>query len=571
MLRSLALLLALASGAALAQPDPGAAVDSTAVPDSLAAAAPATMPFAPLAEALAGVVWTPPDSLALAVEDLEAMRRAGIRAVRTGLVDDDILAAADRLGLSVAQTLPIADLPAAALMRIAPEAEALFTEALDRARPHPSARLFILARGVDTSDPRALPFFERMTALARERGAAGTRTAYLTRFVDDDQAASGVDLVLLDARGQDPFDLLRRWRATHETPVGLGAWGVGVAPGREGGWRRSGTLAHQARTVERVLNRFAVGDAPPEVAFLARWRDREERDARAAVADLRYGLIAEDGETRPALDVASGVFTGRQRVFAFDAGPPERARGSGLLVLFGWALALALGALLTASPRLGGLVPQYFGRRDLYREAVQKGYGLSGAVTATLAVLLALIVGVVGATILRAFGATDALAVATSGWEPESQRRITDLVGSPAILGMLIALLYAAWTLFNVVWVGVLAGKHRRLRSAQALSLVVWTRWPWLLLLLGAMLVSSLSPETAGPWAATLLVAAFVVETLAAYRTQVDLMFVGAVGPVRALAVGFGFPFVLVLVVGIAALIGAGDELGFLWHLAVRS
>ncbi|MEL6615743.1 MAG: hypothetical protein AAFQ43_08400, partial [Bacteroidota bacterium] len=262
MLRLLPLLLALASGAALAQSAPA---DSAAVQDSTAApeAARTATPFPPLAAPLAGVVWTAPDSLPLAVADLEAMRRAGIRAVRTELVEEGVLRAADRLGIAVAQTLPIADFPAPALSRLLPEAEALFTEALDRARPHASARLFILARGVDTSDPRAQPFFERLTALARERGAAGTRTAYLTRFVDDDCADAGVDLVLLDARGQDPFDLLRRWRATHDTPVGLGAWSAGVVPGREGGWRRSGTLAHQARTIETTLNRFATGDAPP--------------------------------------------------------------------------------------------------------------------------------------------------------------------------------------------------------------------------------------------------------------------------------------------------------------------
>ncbi|MEM1057156.1 MAG: hypothetical protein AAGI52_16680 [Bacteroidota bacterium] len=527
--------------------------------------------FAPMPAPLAGVVWTAPEVAAEAVEDLARMRRAGVRAVRTGLVSDSVLAAADCLGIAVAQELPIADVHASELAARLPEADSLLSAALDRARSHSSARLFILARGVDTSDRDVRPFFERLAEIVRHRGAPGTRTAYLTRFVDDDRVSGTVDLVLLDARGRDPFGLLRRWRDRHETPVGLGAWGEGVVPEREGGWRQSGTEARQARVIERTLDAFLTADAPPEVAFLARWRDREERGVRAEVADLRYGLVAAGGTPRPALDVTAGVFTGRQRVFAFDAGPPESGPRSGLLVVIGWTLVLSLGALITLSPRMSGLVPQYFGRRDLYREAIQKGYGLSTVVTVSLAAILALTVGLVGATVLRAFAATDALTVAAAGWEPEAQRRMVRLVGSPALLGALIAMLYSAWVMLNVVWVGLIAGRRRRLRPVQALSIVVWPRWPWLLLLLGAMLVASLSPGTANVWAAVLLVVALGVETIAAWRSFVDLTYVGYVPQGKAFGIGFGVPFLLFLIGAVALLVTAGGEVGFLWHLAVRS
>lgn len=578
MTRLLSLALLLAASAA-AQPadttrapvpaDTTAAVPSDPLAEALAAVP--RGPHAPLAAPLAGVIWSVPETDGAAVEDLARMRQSGIRAVRTGLVSEAVLSAADRLGIAVAQELPVADVPASRLAARLAETEALFAEALDRARPHPSARLFILARGVDTSDRASRTFFERLDALAEARGAEGTRTAYLTRFVDDDRASGTVDLVLLDARGRDPFDLLARWRAQHETPVGLGAWGEGIVPGREGGWRRAGTEARQARAIERTLDRFLSMSAPPEVAFLARWRDREERGVRAEVADLRYGLLSEDGTERPALTVASGLFTGRQRVFAFDAGPPEAGPRSGLLVLIGWALVLGLGALITVSPRLSGLVPQYFGRRDLYREAVQKGYGLSTGTTVGLAALLALVVGLVGATVLRAFAATDALAVATASWEPDAQSRMVRLVGSPVVLGGLLAVLYSSWLLLNMTWVGILAGRRHRLRPAQAVSLVVWPRWPWLLLLIGAMLVASLSPGTAGGWAAVLLVAALVVEMLAAWRALVDLTYVGYVPQGKSLGLGFAIPFLVFLVGGVALLVTAGAEVGFLWHLAVRS
>ena len=571
----LLLFLALAASASAQPPADStlAPADSVAAPDPSAEALEAVPsgPFDATPAALAGVIWTAPEDDDAAVQDLRAMRQAGIRIVRTGLVTEAVLSEADRLGISIAQELPVADLPASRLAAAMGGAEQLLTEALALARPHASARTFILARGVDTSDRASRAYFERLAEVVSERGAPGTQTAYLTRFVDDDRAHETVDLVLLDARGRDPFTLLQRWRARHETPVGLGAWGEGVVPGREGGWRREGTLARQARTAERTLDEFLTMRSPPEVAFLARWRDREERGVRAEVADLRYGLLDTENTPRPALDVVTGLYTGRQRVFAFDAGPPQSGLRSGLLVLIGWGLVLCLGALVTVSPRMSALVPQYFGRRDLYREAIQKGYGLSGAVTVGLAALLALTVGVMGATVLRAFAATDALAVATASWEGEAQTRMVRLVGAPALLGILVAALYSAWLLLNVVWVGVLAGRRQRMRPVQALSLVVWTRWPWIILLIGAMLVASLPPASAGLWAGVLVIAALIVETLAGWRTLVDLTYVGFVSQGKALGLGFAVPFVLLSIGAIVLLVIAGAEVAFLWHLAVRS
>ncbi|MGB3542484.1 MAG: hypothetical protein WBA11_06105, partial [Rubrivirga sp.] len=82
-------------------------------------------PFPPIPSALAGVVWAAPDSTAAALEDLEAMRRVGVRQVRSGLVTDvRVLEAADRLGIAVWQDLPIKGLPASFLVRDAEEAEA---------------------------------------------------------------------------------------------------------------------------------------------------------------------------------------------------------------------------------------------------------------------------------------------------------------------------------------------------------------------------------------------------------------------------------------------------------------
>jgi hypothetical protein len=535
-----------------------------------------TGPFPPLDAPLAGVVWQQPASVAEALLDLLAMRRAGVRAVRTDLVADErVLDAASRLGLALYQDLPVQALPAAFLVRAGDEAEALLAEALDRARPYPAARHFGLARASDTSDPAARPYFERLTALARQRGAPGTQTYYVTRFPRADRAARTVDLVLLDARDADPVALLALWRGRHPTPAGIAALGVGVVPGREGGWRMVGSEAAQARALENALNDLLNAESPPAVAFVHRWRDladaADDRDQRANVTGTLYGLLQEDGTARPAFAVARGFFTGTQRVFAVDAGAPSgEVRRASPLLLMGWVLVLALGLFYATAPKLSALAPRYFGRRDLYREAVQRGYDLSTFETSGLALGLVLVVGVVLASVLRAFGRTDALAAATSAWSPEAQLRVADLVGRPFTLVLVLALGYAAWLLLNLIWLNILTGR-RRLRPAQALSLAVWSRWAWLPLMAFALLLGGISPRMATVFAPVVLGLALLIETAGSYRMLLDFGYVTNNSMLRSLVVGFLLPFLLALagLLTVAALSGA--EASFLWHLATRS
>ena len=560
---------ALAALAALIAPRPAAQpalADTLAAADS-AAAAPAraaATPYAPLPPALAGMLWARPDSLDRALADLAAMRDAGVRTVRTTLIEDEaLLTAADRLGIALVQDLPVADLSAVALADTLAGTARLFAEALARARPHPSARTWVLAQGVDTSDPRSRAYFEPLAALARERGAAGTRTAYVTRFVEDDRAHEAVDLVLLDARGADPFAGLARWRAAHATPVGLGAYGESVVPGRGGGWRTPGSEERQARTLELALGRLLTLADPPAVALLAEWADRDGPGPR-------YGLTGEDGP-RPALRVARGLYTGERRTFAFDAGGAVAgARRPGWLVMLGWLLVLSIGGLLMSSPRLSTLVPRYFGRRDLYREAVQKGYDLSTGIMVALAAVLALAVGAVLASALRALGRTGVIGVAISGRSADAQARLLDLLDAPFALVFVLGTAYAVWLLLSVMWLGVVSGR-RRLRPAQALTLAVWPRWPWLLLLLGAMVLTSSDGGATSAFAAALLLAGLLVETVAAYRMLLDLAQANGVTIGRALGLGFLVPVVLALA-GIGwAVSEASGAAGFVWHLATRS
>lgn len=532
-------------------------------------------PFEPLPPALAGVVWSAPEDPADALDDLLAMRRAGVRAVRTDLIADTlVLRGASLLGLHLYQDLPVQGLPARFLTGQTESAARLLAEALERARPYPAARHFGLARASDTSDPRTRPYFEALTELARERGAPGTRTYYVSRFTRDDRAARTVDLVLLDARDGDPAAAVRQWQRVHDTPVGLAAIGTGVRPGREGGWRTPGSAAAQARTLETAFNDLLALAEPPAVTFVYRWRDASEdalaRDQRAEVTGTRFGLLDENDEARPAFEVAEGFWTGRQRVFAYDAGRPagQDRQGSPLL-LMGWGLALGLGLFYAAAPRLSGMAPRYFGRRDLYRDAVQRGYDLSMLQTAGLALGLSLAVGIVVTAALRALGRTDTLVAATAAWTPEAQLQVTDLIGRPLVLVLLLSVSYAVWLLLNVIWLKLMAGR-RRLRPAQALSLVVWCRWAWLPLMVVALVLGGLDARLATLLAPAILGVGLLVEIVAGYRMMSDLQAVTNAPPARAVLIGFGLPF-LVVVGGLAVLaLVSRDEAGFLWHLATR-
>ena len=499
------------------------------------------------------------------------MRRAGVRSVRTELVQDTLLlAAADLLGIAFYQDLPFANLPAATLANRLGEAERLLSEALERGAGYSAARHFGLARYSDTSDPRVRRYFERLTALAHARD---TQTYYLTRFPDNDRAAHTVDFVLLDARDADPVALLARWRAQHEEPAGIGAFGAAVQPGREGGWRIPRTAAAQARALENGLAALLDVRVPPVAFFVHNWRDTDAAaDGRAEVQGAAYGLLDSAGAPRPAFHVVKGFYTGVQRVFAFDAGEtvPE-ARTVEPLVLLGWSIVLTLALLYGLAPRFGALGRRYFTRHDLYQESIQRGYDVHAGLSGALALILAGGAGVVAAAALRALGRTDALATATSAWTLEAQARLIGLLGEPLLLAGAVAVGYSAWILFNMIWLFVVAGRRRRVRPQQALTLVVWSRWTLLVLMVAAMLVATMPIRYATTAAPVLLVLWLGLELAATVRMLNDFGAVVHVPLHRSFGLGVVAPLgVLLAIVGGAFFFGRA-ELGFLWHLATRS
>ncbi len=536
-------------------------------------------PLPPMAAVLRGMVWQPPDSLHIALDNLLAMRRMGVQVIRTPVIRDTLLLrAGDVLDIAFYQDLPIANLPAQYLLDTLRFAERTLTEMLRNAQRYRSARHFGLAKFADTSNPASRPYFERLTQLIRTQGPEGSQAYYLSRFPDDDRCDQTVDFVLLDARQDDPLSVLERWRHRSLTPVGIGAFGAPVRPGKRGGWREIGTLAAQARTFENGLGRINALSILPQALFIYRWTDAGSRianmDQRAAVEGFVYGLhgAKSDSLARPALDVVRGFFTGTQRVFAFDAGRTMSAtRTAAGMVFVGWLLLMGMGMVYWLTPRFGSLSSKYFTRHDLYRESVQRGYDLNAGLNAMLGVALSLAGAIAGASALRALGRTDALSTAVSSWSLDAQARLNELLGEPMLLVLLIALCYSLWLLFNVFWLYVLTGRRARIRAQQALTLVVWSRWAIVLLMIWAMMLSAMSPRTATALAPLLLFAWAGIEIVATGRMLNDFAHVTRVPMQRAMLLGYGAPLAVMALILITLFVGGKAEMGFLWHLATRS
>lgn len=525
-------------------------------------------------EHLAGMVWHQPDSLDLALSELLEMRLTGVLVVRTSVIEDTLLLrAADELGMAFYQDLPVANLPAENLLDTLAYAERSLRAVLRQAQAYQSARHFGLARYADTSNPESRIYFEVLSRIIAEDGPVGSQTYYLTRFPEDDRCNQTVDFVLLDARQSDLVEVLSRWHRNHDTPAGIGALGAPVGRSTEGGWRQYGSFAYQARMLENGLHALLATERQVLVSFIYYWKDGHHStiDQRAAVEGFTYGLITKESGPRPAMDVVRGFFTDTQRIFAFDAGSASRTvRVAAPMALLGWFIILAIGLVYWLSPQFGTLASKYFGRHDLYRESIQRGYDLNAGLNALIATGLSLAAGVTGASAIRGLARTDALATAISGWSLGAQERINQLLGHPLLLVILLALGYGLWVLFNIFWLYFLAGRRYRVRAQQALTLAIWSRWSIFFLMIGAMLLATFTPQTATAFAPVILFVWLGIEIIATGRMLRDFAQVSRVPIQRAILVGYGAPLGVITFVIVTVFVAGSAELGFLWHLATR-
>ena len=428
------------------------------------------------------------------------MAEAGVEAVRADFFrDDDLLDIADTLGLHIYLDLPFSLLSVSGLADTLASAQASLDTALDIARRHASIRAIGLAGHSDTSDPAACPWFERLSGRLHE-AAPDLSTYYVSLFSEDDACTNAVDFVLLDVLDRpDPSAWIER---AGMPSVGVAALGTGVRHDASRGLLAPFSQERQARYFEDTLPGLLDGSL--QAVFVYRWRDRP---FSGIVSDpVHYGLHTSDGPARAAFEVISGVFSGRRTVFAFDEGtpPPEPFPW---IIFFGWMTILAFGAGYAFSPRFRYMLPRYFRSHAFFVEAVYtKRENLPG-INSVVFFMLVMTTGSTGVLILYNLVATDAFMVAMHHLPPFIQSFVGRMIDNPALCFLLVGgihvLVLGIWT---TTWSLLLRLGSRIVRIRQVLMVVAWAHWPYLLVMTGAMVASSL-PALSGQVASMLAVA----------------------------------------------------------------
>ena len=512
---------------------------------------------------LKGVAWSPPENASQAMRDLYAMAEMGAEAVRVPFIPNEhALAAADTLGLHIYLDLPVSRLSVSALQDTLAYAQASLDAALDMARRHPSIRAIGLAQRSDTSDPAACAALERLAARARA-AAPGLSTYYVTRFSRDDACADAVDFVLADVLDRsDPAAWLDKASASS---LGVAALGAAVAPDAPPGLLSPFSPERQARYFEDALPGLLA--RPLRVVFVYRWRDAPaadpSRDAR------RYGLHDADGRARPALDVVSGIFSGRQTVFAFDRGEPPPKPVS-RVILFGWLVILAIGSGYALSPRFRFMLPRYFRSHVFFVEAVYTKREILPGTNLLALFALSAAAGLAGYMTLHHLQATDAFAVVMHYLPPFARSASEQALERPFLYFSLAGGLFAlALSLWIVAWSLLLRLGPRVLRMRQVHMLVVWAHWPCFLAMIAAMALSSL-PAPSGQ-AGFILAAVWLCLFLLAFAQVLVDIRLASRAPVYLLVPGaLLHPFAWVLFFLLGAALRHPSEVAFAWRAAFR-
>ncbi len=471
-----------------------------------------------------GVVWTPPRSPTAAQQVLRRMAATGATAVRLTrpVTASSVLALADTLGLALYVDLPVAYLSASALNDTLSFARRQLDSVLAQARRHTSIRAVGLARGADTTMPSACAYFDALTQHVRTR--SDLPTYYVTPFRPSaDACTDAVDLVLADLVGtSDPQARWNQWRQVHEA-VGIGAVGRGTRAGAGRGLRVPASPERQARYLERHLPPLLEGDRQPPL-FVYRWKDRP-----VVSTVRRYGLHRADAASRPAARVVEGIFTGRQRTFAFPQGTAPAA-GAPWLVMIGWVLVAGLGVLYAQYGQVRRTLSRYFVSHGFYRDGIQGGRDLAPEASIVLLVTALCALGMGAMVAVRAFGTDPAvhhvLAVLPDGPRQVVARWIEAPVTYGVEVGVGAGVLLGAWG----TGLSLAARPWSGLSAPQVLMLLAWPHWPALLGLVVALALAAQNPATnglriAGGWVGggLLLSAWIMVRVLRDYVAVADV------------------------------------------------
>lgn len=539
---------------------------------------PAARTCAQTAVSIRGVTWQAPSDYEQAARDLEKIRETGFNAVRTGVITDGrLLTLADTLGIAVYQELPLHYLSSERLRDTLNSASETLATLLVRSRSHSSARDVGILRYGETSDTLTCDAVRQLVESGRRAAAPGTRFYYVSLFPTDDVCDDAVDFVLLDARDTaNPADLLRRWYENHETPAGLAAVGTWTARDATPGLRNWRSPQQQARYLEDRLREILIDASVPGLTgfFVYRWRDAEIKLPSITRADVdpyraTYGLHTATMEERPAYEVVRGMLTGRQMTFAFAAGDVSVQEWP-WQVIATWLALVLIGLVYTLSTRVRHMVPRYFRAHGFYRDAIREGRDLLLGSSAILLVAVSIAGGIIFSAGVEAIGDLMAFRIILA-WLPENfVRAMASVTARPEMFLLFASAVYAALILLWVIFITAFSRLRYALGAGQVLMLVLWPRWPLIILMLAAVAAATRPVETLDQALPILIIWALwiLVSLYASVRTLVDFTATSRVPIYVPLVLFFLNPLVLGLIAGTFAIIQYQPDVLFALRVA---
>ena len=518
-----------------------------------------------------GVVWTPPSSFSEIRSELKTMSDHGITAVRVGLVlDGNVHVLADLFGIDLFQEVDIRFSPASRAGDRYAGLASLVDSALFVAER--TTRTFYLGLGAwnETTDRRTCEAMDALIQSLRDHSNPVV-TYYITPFVETDVCSDIVDFVLVDAGpSRHPIELVDRWRRRRGTPAGVAALRAPVYDGADDGFRAAGSEDAQARYFEEALT--ALFESPELVGvFVDRWRETRDSRLQTVGVDGDMGLVAPDGEIRPAAHVVRGFYTGGQTVFAFPAGDSSTVDYSWLNLIAFITVAL-LGVSYYTSMSLRSLVRRYFKAHSFYLEKVGDGRDTDSGIAFFLLGCLAIGASIVGLALVTRLLMTDPW-MALNHWLPE---RISYWLRAgdryPAMLVPIFAMLFGAVAIIWTVVLSLVTRGTKRLRADQTLLLTVLPRWP--VAIVGLLALVLLNSNLQVPLLTAPVIAVVWIAVVFIYTSRVISDYLRILGISAALTI----PVVLLA----AALLAASlwlfvitrdltPELSFLWTLASQT
>jgi hypothetical protein len=349
--------------------------------------------------------------------------------------------------------------------------------------------------------------------------------------------------------------------------VGVAALGSWVDDGSLG-LRTPHSPASQARYLEQQLTRLLAPDGPAPVAvFVYRWRDvAPEGFANDDPYRRSYGLVGASGQRRLAAEVVRGIYTGSQRVFAFPLGQ-EQSEKQPWASMLGWVIILSIAVLYAASPRLRHTLPRYFIAHGFFRESVREGRDVLPGASLLILAAQSFGTGLVWSVFLSAVR-EDAAFIHLLRLLPDALRVVMiPLASKPWLSAVLLALLdmftLGVWVLLLTTWV-------RQVQPRQTFMLAVWSRWPMLLLMVAAMVVSAL-PAGSILWPSVGLAVCWVLlSILTLVRIVVDYAVMSRASVNGVVAAFFTSPFVVLVVVLAVLVLLHQAQVVYMVHLATR-